>query len=120
MAEVLLTSPPPPSAFSSKQVAFFYFTPCFDGSGEPTDYFKCKVCATTHKQALGRGFTNLCQHIRLKHPNFEEEMLAAGPGRTDSLLPWVSKKAQNRFGWLEWTIFGNLPFSFSEQKRTRR
>ncbi|ETP12274.1 hypothetical protein F441_12319 [Phytophthora nicotianae CJ01A1] len=68
MAEVPLTSPPPASAISNKQVVLFYFSPCVDASGEPTDYFKCKVCATTHKQALGRGVTNLCQHIRLKHP----------------------------------------------------
>ncbi|ETP12273.1 hypothetical protein F441_12318 [Phytophthora nicotianae CJ01A1] len=47
-------------------------------------------------------------------------MLAAGPGRTDSLLPWITKKAQNRFAWLEWILFGNLSFSFCEQKTTRR
>ncbi|ETM32626.1 hypothetical protein L914_20016 [Phytophthora nicotianae] len=50
------------------------------------------------KQAEGKGTTNLNQRIRLNHVNFEAEMLAAGPGKMDSLLLWVSKKAQNWFG----------------------
>ncbi|POM64142.1 Hypothetical protein PHPALM_20371 [Phytophthora palmivora] len=120
MADNLLSSPPQPSSFTQKQVAFFYFAPCLDDNGEPTCYYKCKVCCTTHKQVDGRGVTNLTQHIRLKHPNFETEMLATGSGRTDSILPWISRKAQNRYGWLEWTISGNLPFSFCGQKNTRR
>ncbi|GMF46637.1 unnamed protein product [Phytophthora fragariaefolia] len=80
----------------------------------------CKVCGTTHKQVDSIGFTNLTQHVRLKHPNFEDEMLAAGPGTTESLLPWISRKAQNHFGWLEWIVSSNLSFSFCEQENTRR
>ncbi|POM58550.1 LOW QUALITY PROTEIN: Retrotransposable element [Phytophthora palmivora] len=40
-------------------------------------------------------------------------MLAASSGTTDSILTWISQKAQNRYDWIEWTISSNLPFSFS-------
>ncbi|KAG2761877.1 hypothetical protein Pcac1_g26266 [Phytophthora cactorum] len=37
------------------------------------------------------------QHVRSRHPNFEEEMSVAAPVETGSMLSWVSHKAANRF-----------------------
>ncbi|POM60916.1 hypothetical protein PHPALM_30161, partial [Phytophthora palmivora] len=60
-------------------------------------------------------FTN-----RREHPVFDEEMLAATPGETGSLVHYVRHSAQNLFGWLEWVVKCNLPLSFCKSKLARR
>ncbi|POM73546.1 Hypothetical protein PHPALM_9595 [Phytophthora palmivora] len=52
------------------------------------------------------------QHIRREHPSFTEEMLAATPGETGSLAPYVRHSTKNLFGWLQWVVKCNLPISF--------
>ncbi|KAG6962295.1 hypothetical protein JG688_00008653 [Phytophthora aleatoria] len=91
---------PRPTTFTNRQVANFIFRPCRDHADT--------------------GYTNLMQHIRREHPAFAEEMLAATPGETGSVVHYARHSAQNTFGWLELLIKCNLPLSFCESKLARR
>ncbi|KAL3672005.1 hypothetical protein V7S43_019082 [Phytophthora oleae] len=118
----MLATPTAPrlSAFTNRQVAEFYFRPCRDQYEEVILlYFRCQ-CGAVRKRTNGRGYTNLMQHIRREHPAFAEEMLAATPGETGSLVHYVRHSAQNTFGWLEWVVKSNLPLSFCESTLARR
>ncbi|POM70128.1 Hypothetical protein PHPALM_13482, partial [Phytophthora palmivora] len=91
-----------------------------DDNGEPTQYYRCKVCSREYKQVSGRGYTNLAQHVKVKHLDYKSQMDGATAGETGSLRSWVSHKAQMRFGWIEWVVTSNLPLSFVEDPHTRR
>ncbi|KAG3077677.1 hypothetical protein PI124_g19996 [Phytophthora idaei] len=97
MSDIVLTSPAPRPSFSPEQISRYFFVPQLDEDGEPTSVFRCKVCQWFYKQAAGRGYRNLMQHVRSRHPNFEEEMSVVAPVETGSMLSWVSHKAANRF-----------------------
>ncbi|KAH7467328.1 uncharacterized protein KRP23_11652 [Phytophthora ramorum] len=101
-------------AFTNRQVADFYLRPCRDEYDEVIlEYYRCR-CGSVRKRVAGTGFTNLMQHVRHEHPAFEEELLAATPGETGSVVHYVRHTAQNVFGWLEWIVHCNLPLSFCE------
>ncbi|EGZ09418.1 hypothetical protein PHYSODRAFT_254622 [Phytophthora sojae] len=74
----------------------------------------------TLAQTRRNGFTNLMQHVRREHPNFEAEMLEATTAETGSLLSYVRRSSQNLYGWLVWVVMSNLPFAFCENRTTRR
>ncbi|KAG6946367.1 hypothetical protein JG688_00016082 [Phytophthora aleatoria] len=46
-------------------------------------------------------------------------MRDASAAATGTLVPWVTQKATNRFGWMRWIVMCNLPFSFCESEETR-
>ncbi|KAG6945408.1 hypothetical protein JG687_00017311, partial [Phytophthora cactorum] len=118
----MLSAPRPaaPATFPNSQVANFYFRPCRDHYDEVIlEYYRCR-CGTVWKRVAGTGFTSLMEHIRREHPAFAEEMLAATPGQTGSVVHYVSQTAQNTFRWLELLIKCNLPLSFCESKLARR
>ncbi|KAG2793829.1 hypothetical protein PC118_g17401 [Phytophthora cactorum] len=118
----MLSAPRPaaPATFPNSQVANFYFRPCRDHCDEIIlEYCRCR-CGTVRKRVAGTGFTNLMEHIRRERPSFAEEMLAATPGQTGSVVHYVSQTAQNTFGWLELLVKCNLPLSFCESKLARR
>ena len=100
-----------------EQVNHHYFPPQQEENGEVTGVYRCRECQRYYKQAVGQGYSNLMQHVR-KH--FESRMIALPCGRASSVLAWVSRKAQNCFSWIEWTIQSNLPYSFCEQRGTRK
>ncbi|KAG3234286.1 hypothetical protein PI124_g20658 [Phytophthora idaei] len=111
---------PARSAFTSAQVAGFYFHPCRDDFDEVIlEYFRYR-CGTVRKQTRRNGFTNLMQHVRREHPNFGVEMLEATMAETGSLLSYVQRSSQNLYGWLVWIIMSKLPFTFCENHSTRR
>ncbi|KAG3197848.1 hypothetical protein PC128_g6457 [Phytophthora cactorum] len=111
---------PRPTTFTNRQVANLFFWPCRDQYDEVIlEYFRC-TCGAVRKCATGTGYTNLMQHIRREHPAFAEEMLAATPGETGSVVHYVRHSAQNTCGWLELLIKCNLPLSFCESKLARR
>jgi hypothetical protein len=116
MSDTLLLATPARSRsrFTPKQVALFFFKPLLDDNEDPTDYHVCKACGKYRKQTPGKGFSNLESHVRLQHPTYEREMANAGSADTVSLISWVSKKASNRFSWMEWIIKAGLPLSFCE------
>ncbi|KAF1787098.1 hypothetical protein GQ600_26562 [Phytophthora cactorum] len=72
---MVIVSPPYPSDFHVGSSAWVLFQPCRDDFDEIIlEYFRCR-CGTVRKQTRRNGFTNLMQHVRLEHPNFEQEML---------------------------------------------
>lgn len=38
------------------------------------------------------------------------------PGETGSVMHFVRQSAQNLYGWLDWTVNGNLPLSFARAR----
>ncbi|RAW19746.1 hypothetical protein PC110_g23812, partial [Phytophthora cactorum] len=83
------------------------------------EYFRCR-CGTVRKQTRRNGLTNLMQHVRREHPNFEAEMPEATTAETGSLLNYVRRTSHTLYGWLLWTSMSNLPLSFCENRTTRR
>ncbi|KAF1792863.1 Ribonuclease H-like domain [Phytophthora cactorum] len=99
----------PPPTFTSAQVTGFYFQPCRDDNDEVIlEYFRCR-CGTVRKQTRRNGLTNLMQHVRREHPNFEAEMPEATTAETGSLLNYVRRTSHTLYGWLLWTSMSNLP-----------
>ncbi|ETI57016.1 hypothetical protein F443_00632 [Phytophthora nicotianae P1569] len=99
MADIILTAPAPAQAFSPRQIATFYFSLFLDEEGEITGFQQCKACSKCRKHTAGMGYTNLVSHVRQVHTEFEEEMCDASSTSTGTLMPWVNKKASNRYGW---------------------
>ncbi|EGZ09520.1 hypothetical protein PHYSODRAFT_523568, partial [Phytophthora sojae] len=98
----------------------FFFQPSRDDFDEVIpEYFRCR-CGTVRKQTRRNGFTNLMQHMRREHPNFEAEMLEATTAETGPLLSYVRRSSQNLYGWLVWVVMSNLPLAFCENRTTRR
>ncbi|POM62670.1 hypothetical protein PHPALM_28143 [Phytophthora palmivora] len=83
------------------------------------EYFRCR-CGTVRKQTRRNGYTNLVQHVRREHPDFEAVMLAACTAETGSMLNYVRRSAQIVYGWLDWIVKSNLPLHFCENQATRR
>ncbi|KUF95182.1 Bidirectional sugar transporter SWEET15 [Phytophthora nicotianae] len=84
------------------QVSGFYFRPCRDDHDEVIlEYFRCR-CGTVRKQTRRNGYSNLMQHVRREHPDYEAIMLAASTAETGSMLS-----------------YNNLPLSFCENRAAR-
>ena len=57
---------------NGKTVSEFYFKPI---PGQK-DKYQCKVCPKVQRiQREGKGYSNLMEHIKTDHKNFEDEML---------------------------------------------
>ncbi|POM60165.1 hypothetical protein PHPALM_31010 [Phytophthora palmivora] len=110
---------PAQPAFTSAQVAGFYFRPCRDDYDDAiVKYFRCR-CGIVRKQTRRNGYTNL-MHVRSEHPNFEAEMLDATTAETGSLMGYVQRTSQNLYGWLDRIVKNNLPLTFCENRAARR
>ncbi|POM80718.1 Hypothetical protein PHPALM_1411 [Phytophthora palmivora] len=106
--------------FTPAQVSGFYFRPCRDDHDEVIDeYFRCR-CGTVRKQTRRNGYSNLMQHIRREHPDYEAVMLAASTAETGSMLNYVRQSALNVYGWMDWILKNNLPLSFCENRAASR
>ena len=117
---MVFVSRPDRRTSTSAQVTGYYFQTCRDDYDEIIlEYFRCR-CGTVRKQTRRNGHTNLMQHIRREHPDFEAVMLEATTGETGSLLNYVRKTSQTLYGWLLWIISNNLPLTFCENRTTRR
>lgn len=77
------------------------------------------VCSCGHERAqTGTGYTNLLDHVKRKHDNYEELVLAAkeSVGLASVFKRTVVKsKARDMHGWLELVVGGLEPFSFVEK-----
>ncbi|KAG3086941.1 hypothetical protein PI125_g18801 [Phytophthora idaei] len=108
------------ATFTPAQVTGFYFRPCRDANDEiVSEYFRCR-CGTVRKQNRRNGYSNLMQHVRREHPDYEAVMLTASTAETGSLLNYVRRSALNVFGWLDWIIKNVLPLHFCENPAARR
>ncbi|KAG6616866.1 uncharacterized protein IUM83_04639 [Phytophthora cinnamomi] len=106
----------PRTTFTNRQVCEFYFRPCRPVRRGDSQVLSLPVRLGSEASR----YSNLMQLIRREHPVFDEEMLAATPGETGSLVHYVRHSAQNLFGWLEWLVKCNLPLSFCESELARR
>lgn len=87
-------------AYTNAQVSGYYFRPCRDELNEVIlEYFRCR-CGTVRKQTHRNGYSNLMQHVRREHPNYEAVMLEAAIAESSSLLNFVRHLAQNLHGWM--------------------
>ena len=96
--------------FTNKQIVEFYFKTQADGS------FKCR-CGKLRKQAKSAGFQNLISHIFSDHKDYVADMTS----NFSSLGSFVlDKKTETIYGYLEWVIMAELPFTFVENDLTRK
>jgi hypothetical protein len=51
-------------------------------------YFRCR-CSTIRQQTPTTGYSNLIQHVRKQHPDFEELMRSATTAESQTLAPWL-------------------------------
>ncbi|KAG6576410.1 uncharacterized protein IUM83_08938 [Phytophthora cinnamomi] len=108
------------ATFTPAQVSGFYFRPCRDDHDEViNEYFRCR-CGTVQKQTRRNGYSNLMQHVRREHPDYDAVMLAASTAETGSMLNYVRQSALNVYGWMDWILKNNLPLSFCENRAARR
>ena len=93
------------------------------------DYCRCKYCDSYEivfsKQ---KGYTNAASHVQRRHKQYSqdikiaiESLLSSKNATLDKFFTKkVSEKALNYYGWLEWIVNQNLPFSFCEKPLTKR
>ncbi|KAE9352356.1 hypothetical protein PR003_g4407, partial [Phytophthora rubi] len=97
---VRVLSPPRPT-YSNAQIAGFYFRPCHNGNDEVIpEYFRCR-CGTVRKQTHRNGYSNLMQHVRREHSDYEAVMLDASTAETGSLINFVRHSALNFYSNLQ-------------------
>lgn len=84
---------------------------------------KCKGCNNLRTCNIKKsGYNNLKDHMISQHPGWEAILKAhvAGNGPMDAFVCQLSEKAINVFGWLDWIVDTNKPFTFCEEKKTRK
>ncbi|EGZ26480.1 hypothetical protein PHYSODRAFT_258511 [Phytophthora sojae] len=109
-----------PHTYERIALSGFYFRPCRDENDEVIlEYFRCR-CGTVRKQTHRNGYSNVMQHIRREHPDYETVMLDATTAETGSLVNFVRHSALNLHGWMVWIVMCNLPLSFCESREARR
>jgi hypothetical protein len=83
------------------------------------NYWCCRRCDRNIRQNLKNGYSNLLNHVR-KHENWlaEHQRLTSSLKRSNQTVI-VSEKAITLFGWIDWVVSANLPFSFVEMQKTR-
>lgn len=122
---------------NGKDVSKFYFLRVEN----TVDTYQCKICPKVRRvQKEGSGWTNLMEHIKTAHPNFEEEIAKADKQGNltgiKKLFPFflfffsffllimtafaIPPKIENVFSWVEWVINEGHPFSFVEKEFTRK
>ncbi|OWZ06071.1 hypothetical protein PHMEG_00021727 [Phytophthora megakarya] len=68
---MVLATRPRHDAFTPAQIAGFYFRPCRGDHDEVIlEYFRCR-CGTVPKQTRRNGYSNLMQHVRREHTDYE-------------------------------------------------
>ena len=84
------------------------------------DVWQCK-CGTKRKQRKNSGWMNLLTHIQQQHKNSNVGASSSNESRNVAIENYfVSDKAKNIFGWLDW-IIGNLePFNFVSNQKNRQ
>ena len=110
----------PQTSFSTKEIINFYFPTTKNLSASRTSSvieFKC-LWGRERKQNLGSGFSNLLNHVKSDHPEYNNEMNKKFKDGNTSMI--FSKKTWNVYSWLQWIIEGGHPFSFVESKSTRK
>lgn len=88
----------------------------FDSRQCDNNMWKCTACSEFVKQVMGKGYTNLCAHINVKHKDMIQERLQNSirlKSKTLNVLTAPSK-IQRVHGWIRCIVLCMLPFSFCE------
>ena len=100
-----------------KEVVSFYYKP----HDTLQHHFVC-LCSRVREQK-GTGYTNLMDHIKREHKDYEARVIEArlaGADRSVFRSIVVSSKGKKIFQWME-TVIGDLqPFSFVEKEYVRK
>ena len=94
---------------SGKELAKFYFT-----QDEPNGFMWTCKCGAKRAQK-GSGYSNLCSHITLQHPEYKK----LEKNNETVLERFYPKKTQSIHAWIKLVVDGLLPFSFVENKTAR-
>lgn len=80
--------------------------------------YKCRLCQKMRTAKKGTGSSNLMEHLRSQHKDFEH-LLRDHPD--SSTLPvYLDKRALNMYSWLDWIISDGLCFSTVEKASYRK
>ena len=107
----------PPNSASSKRIVNHYFAVLSD------DTRKC-VCGKVIKQTKNKGYTNLLNHVKSAHPNYQKEVYPS-ENQIDAFAGFVfvtkvTKKAENYYAWLDCVCSELKPFSFVDSQCTKK
>jgi len=95
----------------------FFFGRCT----EPNTH-KC-ACGSVLKFKTSKGYSPGVTHVKNLHSDWlsvMQEKLKNPAGTIDGFVTFVKDRAKDIYGWIDWTITSNLPFSFVEQETNRR
>ena len=94
---------------------------CFEETDVP-QYFKCKICNVSRKNTA--GYSNLTSHLEDKHidtlQDYCKGLQKGRKGPMNSYTRALSKDAQDYHDWIEWVVMCDEPFTFVEDKYTRK
>ncbi|KAG3155160.1 hypothetical protein PI126_g9295 [Phytophthora idaei] len=95
---------------TSSQICSMLFTDAGNG------FYNCTTFGKQYKKGI--GYTNLPNHQRCNHEDYEQEAQEAAR-RVDPLnIRLVSQRTRDMYRWLEWVICDRLPFAFVERRLT--
>ncbi|KAE9061121.1 hypothetical protein PF007_g30367 [Phytophthora fragariae] len=80
-------------------------------------FYKCTTCDKQYKE--GNGYTNLLNHLRRNHDDYEQEAEEASRRQNPLRLHLVSMRTRDLYRWIEWVVCDRLPFAFVERRLTR-
>ncbi|ETP40985.1 hypothetical protein F442_11766, partial [Phytophthora nicotianae P10297] len=78
----------------------------------------CTTCDKQYKK--GNGYTNLLNHLRRNHEDYEQETLEAARHQNPLRLHLVSARTRDLYRWIEWIVCDRLPFTFVERRLTQQ
>jgi hypothetical protein len=87
---------------------------------------KCLECNAIIHQNIKKGYTNVVNHVILRHPDFHDKMLCVEKHLKEGgdLNTFFSKKinpqAVNYYKWMEWIAMGDEPFTIVENPWVRK
>ena len=119
-------------ALFNKERAQFFFSkgPDILDGAKKKNIFKCRsseivgreCCSIKSSFAViaNAGFTNFKNHLKECIPDYEAIYAGREEGGDIRNHIVVDKTSQNIYGWIDWVITENLPFSFVEKPTTRK
>ena len=89
----------------------------FYQSTETPHRHRCLKCGAVRFQNLKHGYNNLINHLNSCKPCWKNELNSVSDQQP---LIFVSERARNVFGWIEWDVLEGREFSFVEKELTRK
>ncbi|OWZ23465.1 hypothetical protein PHMEG_0001632, partial [Phytophthora megakarya] len=80
--------------------------------------YKCTSCEKQYKKGI--GYTNLLNHLKRNHNNYEHEAQEAARRQNPLHLHVVGSRTRDLYRWTEWVVCDRLPLAFVERRLTRQ